>query len=109
LPGRETREVGLVDIAEAAGIQTLLEGVALPARKRELLVYAARQRPQARQLEALRGLPEREYVTIDEVGEELVRVQPPERREVLHQPREESGAPPGGVAYTRGHFESGRV
>ncbi len=98
-----------MDIAGAAQIQTLLEGVALPAEKRELLAYAARQQLQARQLEALRGLPDREYETIDEVGEELARVQPPRRREVPQQPREESGAPPGGPAYVEPQPVAGEV
>ncbi len=89
-----------MDIAAAAALQQLLEGVDLPAARAELLAYAERQRPDPRQLAALRGLPDREYGTIDEVGEELVPVQPRRGHAVPHAPREESGPPPGGDAYT---------
>ena len=60
------------------------------------------------QLGALRSLPEKRWSTIDEVAEALVRVQPAYAHEDK-QPREESGAPPGGDAYTEKHPESGEV
>ncbi|MBV8561646.1 MAG: DUF2795 domain-containing protein [Actinobacteria bacterium] len=89
-----------MDIQGVAELQSLLEGIDLPAEKQELIAYASAQRPRPHQLAALQALPDREYDTIDEVGETLVRVQPPRVHEVPHEPREESGAPPGGDAYT---------
>ena len=57
-----------------AELQTVLEGVSLPATKRELIDYAARVDASfTRDLEAL---PDREYDHIDDVGEELLPVQP---------------------------------
>jgi hypothetical protein len=90
-----------MELSESAELQSLLEGIDLPAGKQELLAYAERQQARPQQLSALRALPDREYDTIDEVGEELVRVQPAHEDEVPHQPREESGAPPGGDAYVK--------
>ncbi|HET7568719.1 MAG TPA: DUF2795 domain-containing protein [Gaiellaceae bacterium] len=98
-----------MEISEQAELQTLLEGVPLPAEKQELLAYAAREGADARQLAALRTVPSGSYDSIDDVGEELVRVQPPRRREQPHSPGEESGAPPGGPDYTRAHPQSGEV
>jgi len=66
-----------VDTSRAAELQVLLEGVPLPATKDQLLEYAVQQRAEPELLEALRGLPEREYRSLDEVGEELIHVQPP--------------------------------
>jgi hypothetical protein len=65
-----------VDASRAAELQVLLEGVPLPATKDQLLEYAVRQRAEPHFLEALRSLPEREYTSLDEVGEELLHVQP---------------------------------
>jgi hypothetical protein len=39
----------------------------------------------------------------------LIQVQPSREGEVPQQPREESGKPPGGDAYTHVHPHSGRV
>lgn len=94
---------------EIAELQVLLEGVSLPVERSGLLRYAARQGADAQQLGILRRLPERGFDNIDEVAEELVRVQPAYTREEPHSPREESGAPPGGEAYTQLHPESGAV
>lgn len=98
-----------MELATVAELQVLLEGVALPAGRSELLGYAARERATPAQIGLLRRLPEREFETIDEVAETLVRVQPLREREVPHRPREESGAPPGGDAYTQRQPESGAV
>jgi hypothetical protein len=97
-----------VTFALAAEVQTLLEGAPLPARKRELIAYAQQQGAGERQLQALRNLPEREYRYLDEVGEELAPVQP-RRHEEQKEPREESGAPPGGDDYTRVPTDTGQV
>lgn len=96
-----------ITLQEAAEVQSILEGVPLPATKDELLAYARREDEAA--AGRLRSLPEREYRSLDEVGEALVPVQPskPEPRAAL--PREESGAPPGGGAYIDPHTEPGRV
>jgi hypothetical protein len=88
-----------MDLAQAAALQTALEGVPLPAEKHELVEYLAAQRARAAELHALRSLPDRLYQSIDDVAEELVRVQPLRSDEVAHEPKEESGAPPGGDAY----------
>jgi hypothetical protein len=91
----------------AAELQVVLEGVALPAQRRDLLVYARRHDPAAaRDLEVL---PEREYQSLDDVGEELTPVQPSWPQPVPHRPRDESGQPPGGDAYTDPHAHPGEV
>jgi hypothetical protein len=86
--------------SDAAELQVLLEGVDLPAQKAELVRYAAEQGATPSQIGLLAGLPAEEFDTIDEVGEQLVPVQPGRENEVPHEPKEESGAPPGGEAYT---------
>jgi hypothetical protein len=98
-----------MDIARAAQLQVLLEGVALPAEKAELLEYAVRQRAEPQFIAALRTLPDRKYESLDEVGEELVRVQPPSAGDGAGPPREESGNPPGGDAYTDPDPDTGQV
>jgi hypothetical protein len=87
--------------AIAAETQVVLEGVPLPAEKRRLLEYAQRQDAEPRVLAALRSIPDREYRAIDEVGEELARVQPSPQKGQPHEPGEESGKPPGHDDYTR--------
>ncbi|MDX6413974.1 MAG: hypothetical protein QOH23_1384 [Gaiellaceae bacterium] len=82
---------------QRAQLEALLEGVQLPAKKRELLEYARQQDPELAQL--LEGLPEREYRALDEVGEALVPAQSPPVPSHVALPREESGLPPGGDDY----------
>jgi hypothetical protein len=94
--------------AEAVRVQAVLEGVRLPAKRRELMTYAAAQ-PGGAQVEGLLStLPDREYRSLDEVGEALAPVHAlvaePDRL-----PREESGAPPGGDDYTSPSPEPGAV
>jgi Protein of unknown function (DUF2795) len=84
--------------APVAELQTLLEGVPLPTAKRDLVDYAKRQDGGDGVLGLLSRLPDREYATLDEVGEELNPVQPRFGREPP-LPREESGEPPGGPDY----------
>jgi hypothetical protein len=109
LSARETREREIVDLPEVAELQTVLEGVDLPAGKSALIEYAAAQAATPSQLGVLATLPDEEFDTIDEVAERLVRVQPEYEDEVPHTPREESGAPPGGAEYTNPSPDSGFV
>jgi hypothetical protein len=97
-----------MDAAGGAELGMLLVGVPLPADKAQLLAYAVQQRAEPRFLETLRSLPEREFASLDEVVEELVPVQP-SRDGRRHEPREESGAPPGAGAYTDEHPDTGRI
>lgn len=91
----------------AAEIQVVLEGVPLPARKRELVAYARTEDDRAaRELEAIE---DREYATLDEVGEELLQVQPPAGSRAEPLPAAESGSPPGGRDYTEPHPDPGAV
>jgi hypothetical protein len=96
-----------VSTREAAEIQVVLEGVALPAKKQELLAYARAQDELAAQ--RLAALPDREYRSLDEVGEALTPIQPSRRQPDAARPREESGAPPGGDAYVDPSAEPGAV
>jgi hypothetical protein len=84
---------------EVAELQALLEGVPLPASKQELMDYA-RAEGGGRFAPLLAKLPDREFGSLDEVGEELAPVQPDWPQPDPHRPREESGSPPGGEAYT---------
>ena len=95
-------------LSAVAELQVLLEGVPLPNERSSLFRYARSEGASGDQLAMLRALPERRYDNIDEVAEELLRVQPSYEHEES-QPREESGAPPGGDAYTQLHPESGKV
>jgi hypothetical protein len=97
-----------VSIREAAQLQVLLEGVPLPAGKQELIEYA-REQDDHRLAGLLERLPDREYGSLDEVGEELVQVQPERANPDPHRPHEESDLPPGGDAYTSASNETGRV
>ena len=89
--------------AEAAELKTALVGVPLPAKQPELLEYAVQQHAEPGLLDALRSLPEgKEFTSLDEVIEELLPVQPARNGAPPPQePKTESGAPPGGDAYTR--------
>jgi hypothetical protein len=96
-----------VDTQRAAELQVLLEGVSLPAQKQELLAYARSQDESA--AEQLAWLPDREYRSLDEVGEALAPVQPRRPQLDAAVPREESDAPPGGEDYVEPHPEPGAV
>ncbi|HJQ51161.1 MAG TPA: DUF2795 domain-containing protein [Gaiellaceae bacterium] len=98
-----------MEFATVAELQVLLEGVPLPNERSTLVKYATREGATWELLQLLRALPDRRFETIDEVAEELLRVQPAREREVPHRPREESGAPPGGDSYTQLHPGSGQV
>jgi hypothetical protein len=96
-----------VSAREAAEIQVVLEGVDLPAGKKELVAYARSQDERAAGV--LQALPEREYRSLDEVGEALSPVQPSPRQPAAQLPREESDQPPGGDAYLDPDAEPGAV
>jgi hypothetical protein len=98
-----------VDLAEVAELQVLLEGVPLPNELSSLVRYALHEGASGEQVALLLRLPERRYDNIDEVAEELLSVQPSREHEQPDSPHEESGAPPGGDAYTRPHSETGAV
>jgi hypothetical protein len=97
-----------VSTRDVAELQVLLEGVPLPARKHELVEYARRQEDGG-VASLLERLPDREYGSLDEVGEELLHVQPDWAQPDPHRPREESDLPPGGSAYTDPAAEPGAV
>lgn len=91
----------------AAELQVVLEGVSLPAQKAELVSYARRQDESA--ANDLASLPDREYRSLDEVGEALAPAQPPGDDAQPPLPHEESDLPPGGDAYTDGNPDTGTV
>jgi hypothetical protein len=82
-----------------AALQVLLEGVPLPARRADLLRYALSHGAPPWTVASIMSLPDREFDSLDEVGEALAPVQPRTRMEV-RSPRAESGEPPGGARYT---------
>jgi hypothetical protein len=92
-----------------AELQVLLEGVSLPADKHALIRYAREQQPSPDELAALEKLPEREYDSLDDVGEALQPVQPVVAPQDAESPRPESDLPPGGNAYTDASEEPGWV
>jgi hypothetical protein len=99
----------MTSFQRAAELQALLEGVALPASRDQLIDYAVRQ-PGGESFHLdLERLPDREFNSLDEVGEELAAVQPDRRRGRPRAPRPESGVPPGGEAYTDPASEPGAV
>ena len=85
----------------AAEVQAVLEGIALPATRDDLIAYAREQDSDV--VRDLEGLPEQEYDRIDEVGE-LLTMQPSAPKPPDHGlPRPESGKPPGGDDYLTPH------
>jgi hypothetical protein len=92
---------------EAAELQAVLQGVDLPADKKKLVAYARSQDDRAAQW--LQNLPDREYRSLDEVGEAFAPVQPGWLEPVPQRPRDESGAPPGGDAYLDPNAAPGEV
>jgi hypothetical protein len=96
-----------MDFQQSAELQVALEGVALPAKKKELVAYARRQDSDKGGM--LGALPDREYRTLDEVGEALTSVQPPRAEPDAKLARDEGGEPPGGESYTDPQPEPGRI
>jgi hypothetical protein len=101
LPDGETRDRASVELQKVAELQVVLEGVPLPNERASLVRYALHGHATGEQIALLQQLRDRRYDSIDEVAEELVSVQPLSEHAVPQVPREESGAPPGGDAYTR--------
>ena len=97
-----------MSFALAVELQSLLEGVPLPAAREELIRYAVGQGADRRLVQALRELPDRQYRYLDQIGEELAPVQP-RSTEARKAPRVESGEPPGGEDYTRIPTDTGQV
>lgn len=96
-----------MNLQRSAEIQVVLEGVRLPATRDELVRYAARQDTEA--AVALEHVADREYRTIDEVGEELAATRPV-RAESERLPKPESGEQPGGDDYLKPHpSDTGQV
>ena len=87
------------DEASLAELQALLEGVDLPAGKRELVDYARGHGADDSQLAALDRLHDDEYASLDDVAEALRPVQPTAPAVPPSPPEPESGAPPGGDEY----------
>jgi hypothetical protein len=92
----------------ASEIQAVLEGVPLPASRRQLLDYARAQ--DASIVRELERLPEETFDHLDAVGERLT-VQPEAPAPPADTvPRPESGKPPGGDDYlTAFPADTGRV
>jgi hypothetical protein len=88
-----------VDTQDAAILKTTLVGVELPAQPRDLVAYAVAQGATAYVVGRLGSLEQDEYESLDEVVEEILRVQPPHVEHDARKPHEESGSPPGGDAY----------
>jgi hypothetical protein len=85
----------------AAEVQAVLEGVALPATRDELVAYARAQTPDvSRELETL---PDRAFERLDEVGELLTLARSAPKGVEGDVPRPESGEPPGGSDYLTAH------
>lgn len=84
-------------MAGRAYIESLLEGVPLPATRGDL-VKAAKRHGDPDAARRLSSLPNRRFDMIDDVGEALEPVQPAGARE-RRVPKPESGLPPGGPAY----------
>ena len=96
-----------MDTQRAAEIQAVLEGIALPAQKSQLIDYARAQ--DASVARDLQGLPEQEYGRLDEVGQ-LLTLAPTARTPEPRPPLPESGKPPGGPDYlTPFPDDTGRV
>ena len=93
----------------AAELQAMLQGIDLPATRGELLEYATAQEGGASFRRDLEALPDREFRSLDEVGEQLARVQPAPAPRPLAVSHEESDQPPGGHAYTDPRAEPGAV
>ena len=80
-------------------VESLLVGVELPAARDALVAYARRQPRGAAVAARLASIPDREYRTLQEVGEELEPRQPAPVPVARPLPRAESDLPPGGAAY----------
>jgi hypothetical protein len=89
----------VTDLRLAALAQTVLEGVPLPARKRNLLDYARAEDAEPEVVAAIERLPDGSYDSLDDVGEALASAQPSRKPVLTQAPQPESGEPPGRDAY----------
>lgn len=80
----------------AAEIQAVLEGIPLPAEKKQLVSYMREQ--DASLVSDLEGLPDEEFRSLDDVGRLLTPVQTAPKPDA-RLPRAESGNPPGADDY----------
>src|SRR5438552_3926719 len=92
-----------------ATLESLLVGVPLPASKRRLLEYARRQPRAGESVPLLERIPDRDYDTLQDVGEVLEPRQVAAAGTEAPVPRPESGRPPGGAAYVGGDEEPANV
>ena len=83
-----------MNFQRAAEIQVVLEGIALPAARDELVRYAAQH--DAAAAAELERLPDRKYERLDEIGEELVPTSPVR---TSSRPLPKPGAPPPASIY----------
>jgi hypothetical protein len=88
-----------------AYVEALLEGVPLPATRKDLQAQARREGGEDA-ARMLRGLPDRRFTSLDEVGEALAPVQPTWQR-ARRAPHAESDLPPGGPMYGRSSVPQG--
>src|SRR2546423_1118589 len=102
-PGKRTS----VTSQQAAELQVLLEGVALPASKRELVAYARKQDETA--AGSLDSIPDRDYRSLDEVGEALTSAQRRWAEPDVRLPGGESGDPRGRGSYPAPSPERGGI
>jgi hypothetical protein len=61
---------------DTSGLDSLLEGMPLPARRDEIVEHAEVEGADEDLLAALRALPDHEYESADEVGEALNPIEP---------------------------------
>ena len=61
---------------DTSALESLLEGMPLPARRDEIVDHAEVEGADDDLLAALRALPDREYETLDEVTETLRPIEP---------------------------------
>jgi hypothetical protein len=103
--------LGINTPVNSAYVDSLLNGITLPASKSELIAYARRQERGVPVAERLRELPDRQYRTLDEVGEELEPRQPAAWKQAPPSkvPEPESDLPPGGSAYVGDEQEPANV
>jgi hypothetical protein len=90
-----------VETQDAAILKTTLVGVELPAAPKDLVAYAVAEGSTPFVVGRLASLEQDEYASLDDVMEEILHVQPPRPKSDTREPHEESGAPPGGDAYTQ--------
>jgi Protein of unknown function (DUF2795) len=87
-----------VNTQRTSEIQAVLEGVPLPASRKQLLDYARAQDTSI--VADLEELPDEEFDRLDAIAE-LLTMRPPGPKPEQELPRPESGKPPGGPDYLK--------